>query len=108
MNTWFGTLLSECKRVICVRRGSRYRQACPRVKNDTGNDSLKRLHELRLRQLSKAGILSPNAQAQRELVSHWTWQQTTYKAPLPEVSSDSWSRFEDFLASRSADSKSDT
>ena len=91
MKTWIGNLLSECLRVIGERSG------CMRGSTQSRNDSRRRLNELHLRNLCQGWDVAGSAQSQTELVNHWTSQEAKYEAPMPTISSDTWSRFEDFL-----------
>jgi hypothetical protein len=58
------------------------------------------LNDSRLKQLSQGWIAVTPTQEQSKTIYHWTEKQAKYEAPLPAVSSDSWSRFEDFLVAR--------
>ena len=100
MKAWFETLISKWTKTDDAASLSQCGDT-PSVR-----DSVKRLNESRLRQLSEGWIPDRDVPRQGQLIKHWTIGDGKYEAPLPTISSDSWSRLEDFLASRQPSSKS--
>jgi hypothetical protein len=93
MKILFGTLLSECINAMGGRADDRCRNKRRR------NDSLRRLNDTRLKDLSHGWVAARPNPDQGKMLSHWTTGEAKYEAPLPVVSSDSWNRFEEFLNS---------
>jgi hypothetical protein len=85
---------------LSLMEGSRVND---RKTNHVRNDALKRLNDVRLRELAydwfhKDRCIPTLPQGQSDLLNHWTAQEVTYKPPSPaSTSSDSWTRLEAFL-----------
>ncbi|PWT96505.1 MAG: hypothetical protein C5B53_09600 [Candidatus Melainabacteria bacterium] len=99
MKAWFGSLISKW---FNEDNGGSESQG---YNAGSQSDSARRLNELRLRQVSEGWSPDRIAPRQGELIKHWTTGDGKYELPMPTISSDSWSRLEDFLASRRAASK---
>jgi hypothetical protein len=93
MKTNINGFLQECIKAITSVTGSA-QAAQPK------NESLKRLNEMRLRQLSSGwGGLKPEAPKSAK-VNDWVSREPTYTPPMPTSAGDSFSRLDAFIASR--------
>lgn len=94
MHTQLYALLRECFGLTHYGRSGEH------ANGSNKNDSLKRLNDLRLKQLSFGLIQPQKSQEQSVLLNHWTAQDPTYTPPAPAAPTDSWNRLEAFIISR--------